>query len=150
MFVRIQKHWKKSLHLRIVLWCNFSSIQIENSATIPLSQFTKTQRNIILYNSFTDYIKQIQKNQTKTTEPNRSNDQTFMLDTIATTVPTLSRCPLAPLIAADTYSLSSTNNTLFQTNTNINATASPWQTLYQPHTHLIKVLLPLYFHHVRL
>ena len=35
---------------------------------------------------------------------------------------------------ADTFSLSSTNNIPFQTNTNSDATASPPQMLYQPHT----------------
>ena len=56
-----------------------------------------------------------------------------MLNPINTTVPTLSRSLLAPLNLADTYSLTSTNKNSFQTNTNLNATANPSQTLYQPH-----------------
>ena len=57
-----------------------------------------------------------------------------MLNTKSTSVPTLSRPQLAPLNFAEPYSLSSTNNNQVQTNTNLNATANPSQTLYQPHT----------------
>ena len=57
-----------------------------------------------------------------------------MLNTRTTTVLTLSRLPMAPLIFADTYSLGSTNNTPFLSISNFNATANQRQTLYQPHT----------------
>ena len=57
-----------------------------------------------------------------------------MLNTITRSVPTLSRPPWAPLNTADGYSLSSTNNNPFQTNTNLKATASPYKTLNQRHT----------------
>ena len=58
----------------------------------------------------------------------------MLIKTMTTTVPTLSRPPLAPLNTADTYSLSNTNNNPFQTNTNLNATAYRCQTLLQQHT----------------
>ena len=57
-----------------------------------------------------------------------------MLKTFTTTFFALSRPPSAALNFVDTYSLSSTNNKLFQTNANLNATANQSQTLYQPHT----------------
>ena len=57
-----------------------------------------------------------------------------MTKTITTTVPTFSRLPLPPLKIADTYEISSTNNNPFQTNTDLNATASQCQTLNQTHT----------------
>ena len=87
-----------------------------------------------MYNPFTDYINQIQKIQTVSNHPNRSNDQTVMLNTKTTTVPTPSKPPLAPLDIAETYSLNSTNNNPSRTNTLLNATANPCQTLHQPHT----------------
>ena len=107
----------------------------QNTANLPFSQFRRTQRNIPIYNPFADFINQIQNNQAVAYQPIRSNDQTFMLNTKTTTVPTLSRPPLAPLNIADTYSLSTTNNNPFETNTILNATANQSQTLYQPHTH---------------
>ena len=67
-----------------------------------------------MFNPFTDYINQIQNNQTVSNQPNRSNDQTFMLNTTILPVPTLSRPPLAPLKIPVTYSLNSTNNNPFQ------------------------------------
>ena len=85
-------------------------------------------------NPFTDYINQIQNIQTLANQPNRSNDQLFLLKTITTTVPTPSRPLLAPLNIAETSSLSSTSNNSFQTNSNLNATANRCQTLYQSHT----------------
>ena len=57
-----------------------------------------------------------------------------MLNTKTTTISALSRTSLTPLKVADTYSLSSTNNIPFQTNTNLYVTANPSQTFYQPHT----------------
>ena len=86
-----------------------------------------------MYNPFTECIYQIQKNQTVANQPNISNDQTFVLNAIATTVPMLSRSPLAPLNLADSDSLSDTNNIPSQTNTSLNATSNQGQTLHQPH-----------------
>ena len=57
-----------------------------------------------------------------------------MLNTKTTSVPMLSRHPLAPLNIADTYSLSSINDDPFETKTNKNATANQFQTLYQPYS----------------
>ena len=53
-----------------------------------------------------------------------------------TTVPSLSTPAVAPLNYADTYSLSSTNNNPFQSNTKLKATANQSQTLYQLNTAL--------------
>ena len=97
-------------------------------------QFKKIQRNITVYNPFTHDINRIENDQTVTNQPNRSNDQLFVLKTISTIEPTLSKLPLAPLKITDTFSLSSTNKNPFQTKTNLNDTANPCQTLYQPHT----------------
>ena len=71
-----------------------------------------------MYNPFTDFFDQNQNHQIVANQPNRSNDQTFMLKTKTTNanVPTLSRPPLAPLNFADTYSICSTNSNTFQTN----------------------------------
>ena len=107
---------------------------IQNTTNLTFSQFNRTQRNISEYNPFPEYIDQIQSNQTVANQTKRSNDQRLMLNTKTTTVPTLSRPPLAPLIIADTYSLGSTNNNPFQSNTHLNVTANPCQTIYQPHT----------------
>ena len=83
-----------------------------------------------MYKPFTNYFDQTQYNQTVTNQPNRSKDQTYILNTKTATVANSSRRPLAPLKTADTYSLNSTNSNPFQTNTNLNATASPRQTIY--------------------
>ena len=56
-----------------------------------------------------------------------------MPNTITKTVLTLSRPPMAPLNAADTHFLSTSNNILLQTNSKLYATANQCQTLYQPH-----------------
>ena len=77
--------------------------QVHNTATLPFSQFIRTQRNLPRYNTFTDYINQIQNNRIVTNQSNRSNDQTFMLNTKTTPVPTMSRPPLVPLNIIDTY-----------------------------------------------
>ena len=69
-------------------------------------------------------------------QPHRSNDQTFMLNTITTTVHTLSRPPLPLLNTADTYSMKSTKDSPLQTNTILNPTAIQCQILYQTHTAL--------------
>ena len=79
-------------------------------------------------------MKQAQYDPPVTNQSSRSNDHIFMLNTIKITVPTLTRLSLAPLNFADNYSFRSTNKTRFQTNTNLNATADPSQTLYQPPT----------------
>ena len=57
-----------------------------------------------------------------------------MLNTTTTSVLALSGPPSTALNLADSYSLSSTNNILAQTNTKFSATANPAQTLYQTHT----------------
>ena len=57
-----------------------------------------------------------------------------MLKAIAKNVPPLTGSPLAPLNFAHSYSLNSTINNPFQTNTKLNVIANPCQTLYQPHT----------------
>ena len=51
--------------------------------------------------------------------------------------PTLSRSPLAPLKFDVTFSLGSTNNNPYQSNTNLITAANPCQTFYQPLVHLI-------------
>ena len=102
-----------------------------NTEILTIPQIIGTQITIPTYIPFIDKINQLRKNQTVTRRSNRSNDQTFMLDPTTTTVPT---SLLSPLIIADNQSLSSTNNNPFQTSTNLNATANPCQTLYQPHT----------------
>ena len=76
----------------------------------------------------------MQNNQAVSNQPIRSGDQTFMLNTITTTVPSLPRLPLAPPNIVGTHSLSSTNRNPFQRNINLNAIANPCQRLYQTHT----------------
>ena len=85
-----------------------------------------------MYNPFTDFINQIQKYQTVTNQPNRSNDRIFTLNTKITIVPTLSRIPLAPLNFSDNYLVRTTKKNPFQTNTKLNATANQCHTFYQP------------------
>ena len=126
---------------------------IQNTVTLPFSLFNKTRGNIPMYNPFTDYMNQIQNNPTVTNQLNRPNDQKFTLNTITTTVPNLSRLPLAPPGSADTYSLSSTNSKPFQTKTNLKASANPCQTVrhyINSKLHLIKLPLQFYFHHLSL
>ena len=106
--------------------------QIQDTATLPLPHFKRTHRKLPMHNPNTEYINQIQNNQTVTNQSNRSNDQSLMLKTITTTVLTLSEHLLAPLKNAETYSLNSTNIKPLQTITNSNANLC--QTLYQPHT----------------
>ena len=53
------------------------------------------------------------------------------MNTITASGPTLSRSPSDSLNLADMYSLSSTNNILFQSNTSLQATANSIQMLYQ-------------------
>ena len=71
-----------------------------------------------------------------------------MLNKLTTTVPTLSRPPLAPPKIADNYSQNCTNNNPFQTNKILEATANPRQTLCPPHTapNLQKKWLQIYLH----
>ena len=80
-------------------------------------QFKGTQRLIALYNPFTDYSNHFQNISSVTNQSNGSTDNTFMLNTRTTGVPVLSGFFLSPLTYADSYSLSSTNNYFFQTNT---------------------------------
>ena len=78
-------------------------------------------------NPFQDFCYQIQNNETVSNQPIRSTNQKFIMNTVTTTVHTLSRRPLALLDVADIYSLSNTNNNSFQTITNLNANANPCQ-----------------------
>ena len=55
-----------------------------------------------MYNPFTDFVNQIQHNQTVTNQSTRSKDQTFMLNTKTTIIPNMPRLPLTPLNIADT------------------------------------------------
>ena len=78
----------------------------ENTSSLEnyfFSHFSRAQRKTPMRNSFTDFINQIQNNQTVTNRPIRSIDQTFMPKTTNTTVPTLSIPPSAPLKVTDTY-----------------------------------------------
>ena len=82
-----------------------------------------------------DFNIKIQKNQTVTNQPNRSNDKMFMLNTMTTTVPFLSRASLAPPNIVDPYYFISTNSTpLRKKKTKVNLTANQCERLYQPHT----------------
>ena len=91
----------------------YHQLQFQNTAILPLSQFNKTQRNIPRCNPPNDYFTQSQKKQTVTNQPNRSNDQTVMLNTMTTCVPTLLRPPLVPLNNADLNSFNTSNNKPF-------------------------------------
>ena len=113
---------------------NNNRIQFQNTAMVLFWKYNTTQRGIPLYNPITDCNNQFQINSTVAYETIKSNDQTSLLKTFTTTVFSLSRPPMAPLNIADIYSLSSTNNNPLQTNLNLNATANPSQTLYQPPT----------------
>ena len=62
-----------------------------------------------------------------------------MLNTRHPIVPTLSRLPLVPLRNSDTYSLSSGSKNHFPTNTKVNVTVNPSQTLYKPPTAPTKI-----------
>ena len=55
-------------------------------------------------------LTKLKKKQTVANQPNRSNDQIFMLNTLTASFPSLSRPPLAPLNIADTFSVGSSNN----------------------------------------
>ena len=105
----------------------------QNTANLPISQCKRTQRNIPMNNPITGSFYQIQNNQTVANQSIRANDQTSLLKTIITTVPTLSRPPLTPPNFDDTYSLGSTINNPFQTNTLLSSNANQCQTLYQTH-----------------
>ena len=106
---------------------------VQTTETLSFSRSKGIQENIPTYNPFTDCMNQIQNNQVVKNQPNRSNDQTFMLNPITKSVPNLSRPPLAPPIIADSYSVNGTNENLLPTKSTLNATANPIQTLYQPH-----------------
>ena len=87
-------HIEPNISEKFTSQVNFSGItshqfQIQNTASLRFSQFNSTQRNIPMYIPFTDHFNQIQNKQTVSSQPNRSNDQTFMINTITTTVPTL-------------------------------------------------------------
>ena len=108
--------------------------EVQNTSTLLLSQFIRTQRNIPMCIPISEYFNQIQNSETVTKQAKRSNGQTIVLNALTTTVPTLSRYLLIQLNIADTYTLSGSNKNPFQTITNLNATEKPCQSLYQPDT----------------
>ena len=87
----------------------FTSQDSSFGSVLPFSQFKRTKRIITMWNPFTEYRNQIEKNQTVKNQLNRSNDHALMPNTINATIPTLSRHPVALLNLVGTYSLSSTN-----------------------------------------
>ena len=97
-------------------------------------QFNRNQSEKPLYNPFTDNKNKLQNNSTITIQSNKSNDDTFVLNTVTTTILALSRPPSALPNFVDTCSLSSNNNISFHINTKIPASANPLQTFYQSHT----------------
>ena len=108
--------------------------EYEKTATIPISQFRRTPKETPQYNPFADYINQFQNHSTVTNQSNRSNNPTFLPIINSTSVPALRRPPMTPFSIVDAYSMSSTNNNPFQTNTSLNATATSSQTSHKPHT----------------
>ena len=86
---------------------NFSGVtshqfDFQSAADLIVSPFMRTQRNIPIYIPFTEYNNQIRNNQTSANQPTRSNGQSFVLNTITTTVSTMLRPPVAPLNFVDT------------------------------------------------
>ena len=51
--------------------------EFQNTATLPFSQFERTQRNLPNYNPFTAFINPIQRTQTVTKQQKKSTDQTL-------------------------------------------------------------------------
>ena len=109
-------------------------LYVQNTAYLPIFQINRSQSNVPMYIPFIDYVNQIQNIQIVANQPNISNGQTLLQKTRTTTVRTLSRLAFCLLNIVDTYSLSSTNNIPFQTNTFLYTIANPCQTLYQAHT----------------
>ena len=64
--------------------------QNPDTATIPFSQFNRTQWNIPTCHPLTDYINQIESSQTRSNQPIRSNYHLLLVNTRTLTVPTLS------------------------------------------------------------
>ena len=126
--------YEKFTSLNSSCGATFHQFQVQNASTLPFCQYKRTQRIISMSNLFTGYINQTRNNQTIANQTKRSNDQTFLLNAKTTSVTNLSRPALAPPNVADTYSLSSTNNIPFQTQTNLYTMANPCQTFYQRHT----------------
>ena len=87
----------------------------QEAETLSLLQSNRNQKGVCLYKLFTDYFNKLQNNSIVTNQSNVSIDEIFMLINITTTVSALSRPPLAPLIFAETYSLSSTDSNPFPT-----------------------------------
>ena len=115
LFILIQTY-PKNLHLKMFFGAIFHQSLFQNTATLPFAQFERDLRNIAKYNPFTNFLNIVQNNPTVTNQSNRSKDLTFMLNTITATVLPLPRHFLALLNFDDTYSLSSNNKNLFQTN----------------------------------
>ena len=76
--------------------------QFQNTAMSLFSQFTRTYKGDLLYNPFTDFFNQLQNNSYATNQSSRSNDITFLLKTITTTIFTLPEPSLDPLEIIDT------------------------------------------------
>ena len=66
---------------------------IQKTAKLSYPQFNRTQRKISTLYPFTDCVNQVQNDSTVANRSNRSNDPTFMLNTITKTVPILSKHP---------------------------------------------------------
>ena len=84
--------------------------QYQNAAKVSFLHIIRTNRWLPMYNLFIDYINLIQFNPIVTNQPSRPSDQTFMLNTITTSAPALSKRHLSRPNIADTYSMSSSNN----------------------------------------
>ena len=88
--------------------------KFQNTATRPISQLIRFQRGLPSYYSFTRNLNNFKNNSTVTNQSNKSIVNIFNPNAITTTVPVLSSLRLRPLNIADTYSLSSTNKSLFR------------------------------------
>ena len=99
-----------------------------------VSIFKTSQKRYAISNPFIDYINQLQNISTLTSQSKRSNENASMMNTISKNIPKRSRPLFSPLKFVDTHSVRNTNNKTFHSNTYLNATANPFQTLYQPHS----------------
>ena len=76
----------KCLHLKVFFGATNHQNEVHITTLLLISQFKGTQRVIPLYNPFSDYINQTQKDSIATNQSARSSDHTFMLITITITV----------------------------------------------------------------
>ena len=106
---------------------------LHNTALLPLSLFWRQQVKP-LNNPFPEGLYQLPQNSNAANRSDRYIDHIFMMSTITTTFPAMSRSPLALLNFVDFRLLSSTHNNPFITKAYLSATLNPPQTLYQPHT----------------